>query len=373
MSIFRGFQTFVLALVGLWAAHGWAGEPTAEEKSDGSRLIGCDVAAPVPVILDTDIGDDIDDTWALVMLLKSPQFDVKLITTTYGKSIYRAKLIAKLLAVGGRTDVPIGLGAGGRDGDGPQQPWIKDFNLASYKGKVHEDGVQALIDTIKRSPSPVTVLSIGPSDTVAAALEHEPGIAAKTDFVGMQGSIRKGYDGGKPVPEYNVKMNVKAAQKVFSAPWRSAVITPLDTCGVIDLSGERFHRLVVSNAPLVKALIENYRIWAKDDKVGASTTLFDTVAVYLALPGAKPLLRMEELPLKVTDEGMTEIDAGTSAVDVTVPAQRGHRAGVLRRRARRGASMMSIAVPAGANMAVATDWNDLDAYRDLLVEILLSK
>ena len=50
-------------------------------------------AAKTPVMLDTDIGDDIDDTWALVMLLKSPELDLKLVTTTCGKAEYRAKLV----------------------------------------------------------------------------------------------------------------------------------------------------------------------------------------------------------------------------------------------------------------------------------------
>lgn len=39
------------------------------------------VKKPIPVILDTDIGGDIDDTWALVMTLKSPELDVKLIVS----------------------------------------------------------------------------------------------------------------------------------------------------------------------------------------------------------------------------------------------------------------------------------------------------
>jgi inosine-uridine nucleoside N-ribohydrolase len=290
----------------------------------------------VPVILDTDIGDDIDDTWALAMLLKCPQFDVKLITTTCGKNVYRAKLIAKLLAAANRTDIPIGLGAGGSDGTGPQQPWVKDFDLAAYKGKVHKDGVQALIDAIKASPTPMTILSIGPSHTVAAALDRDPGIAAKAIFVGMQGSVYKGYDGGRPVPEYNVKADVPAAQKAMSAPWQQAVITPLDTCGTIALSGQRFQKLAASNDPLVKALIETYRVWANNDKVNASTTLFDTVAVYLALPGTKPLLEMKELRIKVTADGMTAVD------------------------------------PAGAKMSVATEWKNLDAFRDLLLKTLLS-
>ena len=61
---------------------------------------------PIPVILDTDIGDDFDDTWALLFLLKSPQFDVKLVTTSCGRAEYRAKVIAKLLTVAKRTDIP---------------------------------------------------------------------------------------------------------------------------------------------------------------------------------------------------------------------------------------------------------------------------
>ena len=294
-------------------------------------------AKKLPVILDTDIGDDIDDTWALVMLLKSPQMDVKLITTTNGKSVYRAKIIAKLLTVANRSDIPIGLGAGGSDGMGGQQPWVKDFDLAGYKGKIHKDGVQALIDAINASPSPVTIISIGPSNTVAAALERQPGIAAKANFVGMQGSVYKGYDGGKPAPEWNVKAAVPEAQKVFSAPWHQAVITPLDTCGLINLTGERFKKLTASNDPLLKALMETYRIWANNRNVDASTILFDTVAVYLALPGPKPLLKMEDLHIKVTGDGMTVID------------------------------------PAGARMTVATEWKDLDGFRDLLLKILLSE
>lgn len=35
----------------------------------------------IPVVLDTDLGSDIDDTWALAMLLRSPELDVKLILT----------------------------------------------------------------------------------------------------------------------------------------------------------------------------------------------------------------------------------------------------------------------------------------------------
>ena len=56
------------------------------------------VSSPIPVIFDCDIGGDIDDTWALIMLLKSPGLDVRLITTDQGDTVYRAKIVARLHA-----------------------------------------------------------------------------------------------------------------------------------------------------------------------------------------------------------------------------------------------------------------------------------
>ena len=57
---------------------------------------------PVPVIFDTDIGSDIDDTWALGFLLRCPELDVRLITTDRGRPAYRAKLCCQVLEAGGR-------------------------------------------------------------------------------------------------------------------------------------------------------------------------------------------------------------------------------------------------------------------------------
>jgi inosine-uridine nucleoside N-ribohydrolase len=63
----------------------------------------------VPVILDTDIGSDIDDAWALAMMLRSPELDVKLVTSCTSDTTARARIIAKMLALAGR-DVPVGIG-----------------------------------------------------------------------------------------------------------------------------------------------------------------------------------------------------------------------------------------------------------------------
>ena len=64
----------------------------------------------IPLILDTDIGTDVDDVWALVFLLNCPEVDVKLITTCTGDTEYRARLVAKILSELDREDIPIGIG-----------------------------------------------------------------------------------------------------------------------------------------------------------------------------------------------------------------------------------------------------------------------
>lgn len=318
------------AVAGLWVVPGGAaGQPPPRAK-------------PIPVILDTDIGDDIDDTWALGLLLKCPELDVKLVVGDYGRAQYRARLLAKFLQTAGRTDIPVGIGLDiNPRGDGPQAAWVKGYDLASYPGKVFPDGVQALIDVILRSQEPVTLIATGPLPNVAAALERQPQIAQRARFVGMHGSVRRGY-GGSPTPaaEWNVKADPKACQKVFAAPW-DVTITPLDTCGLVTLEGDRYRRVRDAQDPVAAAIIANYRIWSQRDNPTntvaerRSSVLFDTVAVYLAV--SQDFCRMERLGLRVTDQGFTVPDESARAV------------------------------------TAALDWKSLDGFRDWLVQRLTSK
>ncbi|HPM83716.1 MAG TPA: nucleoside hydrolase, partial [Candidatus Anammoximicrobium sp.] len=138
----------------------------------------------IPVILDTDIGDDIDDTWALALLLKSPEVDVKMVVSDRGNTVYRAKIIAKLLEVAGRTDVPVGVGIQQSDQeDGRQAAWVADYDLARYPGKVHENGVAALAEAIMSAPQPITLICIGPVPNIQQALKLWPDIAKRARFV----------------------------------------------------------------------------------------------------------------------------------------------------------------------------------------------
>jgi len=293
---------------------------------------------PTPVILATDIGDDIDDTWALGFLLKSPELKLELVATEFGKAHYRAKLLAKFLERTGHATVPIAVGPDAEPrGEGALAEWVKNYDLRSYPGRVHADGVAAIIEVIMGSSQPVSLICIGPMPNVAAALEREPRIAQRARFVGMDGSVRLGYGGSKtPDAEWNVKANPTAAKKVLAANW-DITITPLDTCGLVTLDGARYQRMLQARDPVPATIVENYRLWSKAGQKEAeaelhSSTLFDTVAVYLAFD--QQFCKMEQLGIRVTDEGLTVIDAQAKP------------------------------------MNVATAWKDLEGFRDLLVNRL---
>ncbi|MGC8638562.1 MAG: nucleoside hydrolase [Isosphaeraceae bacterium] len=270
-------------------------------------------APKIPVILDTDIGGDIDDTWALALLLKSPEFDVKLVVSDTGDTEYRSKIIARMLEVAHRTDIPVGVGIRQSTQGGPQAAWVAGYDLARYPGKVYHQGVDAILKTIKDSPAPITLICIGAMPNIKAALERSPKITERVRFVGMHGSVRLGY-GGKPTPdpESNVISDVAAAKSVFTASW-PMTITPLDTCGLVHLTGENYREVAASTDPLARAVIENYEIWRgagnpkSKEPATASSVLFDTVAIHLGR--SQEWLRMEELPLVITDDGFTRIDS----------------------------------------------------------------
>jgi inosine-uridine nucleoside N-ribohydrolase len=193
-----------------------------------------------------------------------------------------------------------------------------------------------------KSSQLVTLICIGPMPNIAEALKREPRIAQHARFVGMYGSVRLGYEGKPPpAPEWNVKCDPKACQAAFTAPWEMT-ITPLDTCGVITLTGQRYRRVRDSKDPITADIIANYRLWAAADKNLAanfaaerSSTLFDTVAIYLAI--RPELCVMENLRIRVTDDGFTVIDPQAKPVNV------------------------------------AMSWKDLGKYQDWIVERLTGK
>ena len=263
------------------------------------------VFAAQPIILDTDLGDDIDDTWALAYLLGTPKVELKLVVTASDNTPTKARLVAKILASMGHEEVPLGVGVKTSSEPIHQAAWLGDYALSAYKGKVHEDGVDAMIALLRAAKSPITVCVIGPQTNLAEAVKRAPDIASKARLVCMAGSVYIGYSGKQGAdPEWNVFKDIPAARAVFAAPWE-ITIAPLDLCGTLILQGARYEKVATAKSPLATTVIANYDTWSnrKNYPAGASSVLFDTAAAYLTT--SEKLADIKTVKLSINAKGAT--------------------------------------------------------------------
>ena len=63
------------------------------------------MTAPCPVLLDTDVGTDVDDAIAIALILASPEIDLRAVTIVSGDTQLRGRIAKKLLTLGSRSEV----------------------------------------------------------------------------------------------------------------------------------------------------------------------------------------------------------------------------------------------------------------------------
>lgn len=274
----------------------------------------------IPVIFDTDIGEDIDDVWALALILASPELDLRMVSVSQGNTPLKARLVAKFLEQIERDDISIAIGEKMSDRVTPQLNWARDHDLGSYPGKVYPNAAQAMAEIVTAAESPVTILSAAPKTNLAALLQLAPEAAQTARVVAMSGSIRRGYGVNfSPDAEYNVRAGLSAAQAVYQAEWPLA-IAPLDVAGRARLIGPEYQDMIRRRNALIDAVYRNYRVWTEDkpryDVQTGSTRLFDAVAVSLAIHDS--FLRVEEMQLRVDYKGYTVRDPRGRTVRVAI-------------------------------------------------------
>jgi purine nucleosidase len=168
------------------------------------------------ILLDTDIGDDIDDALALALALNSPEIDLHGITTVFGDTQKRAQLAKHILHVFGRDDIPISVGVGK-----PlhQHHLPSSITQAEILGNCPFDreafstfsGPELIVQQALEQSGKLTLVCIGPLTNVALALLIEPRIVQA-----IRGIVMMGGSSGIPLPEWNVRSDVKAASMVLS-------------------------------------------------------------------------------------------------------------------------------------------------------------
>jgi inosine-uridine nucleoside N-ribohydrolase len=277
-------------------------------------LEASDPAPPprIPILLDTDIGGDIDDAFALALALTSPELDLQGITTVGTAAEDRAWIVCRLLTAAGRRDIPVAWGrhppATVPQQDGNPADAIKlqiqyrrhpavIFNRTSKPSK--DSAVEFLYSRLKAQPGKLTIVAIGPLTNIARLLTDHPDCKPWIRrIVLMGGAVRAGYEGKpRPEPEWNIRCDIPAARTVFTSGV-PLVVAPLDATATVQLHAPLRQKLFAACTPLTFQIQSLYELWNQPTPI-----LFDPVAVALAF--TERFCTMEDLTLRIDDKGMT--------------------------------------------------------------------
>jgi len=269
-------------------------------------VTGWGQAVKEKVIIDTDIGDDVDDAFALALAVKSPELEILGVTTTFGDTEARARIADRFLGEVGRADIPVMAGRPTLTKNPMSQ---RKYGESGKFGKSpHGDATEFILDQIRKYPGQVTLIAIGPLMNVGAVIDKDEATFRKLKrVVLMGGSVFRGYgDLGynapvPPMPEWNILNDVASAQKLFDAGVPLYVM-PLDSTQ-LKLDEVKRAFLFSQGTTVTDQLAVLYHLWGQE-----TPTLFDPMTVVFVL---KPeLCRVTALHIRIDDKGFTRQEQG---------------------------------------------------------------
>ncbi|MDQ2906863.1 MAG: nucleoside hydrolase [Chloroflexota bacterium] len=252
------------------------------------------------VLVDTDIGDDVDDALALALIANSPEIDLRGITTVFGDTTLRARLAAHLLRVFEHPDIPITAGLGTplqprrRPSGVPQAAILNEHETYTLSPK---SAPELIIETVMAHPGQVTLLCLGPLTNIATALQTEHHL-----FMAIRNIIVMGGTSGIPWAEWNVRNDPLAAQIVLAAG------TPVTLIGLnvtlqCHLRAEDIAAMRAQESARTKLLSDLIAIWQRHHPRWQPQLpyLHDPLTVVALC--APELLRFEEITVRVPTYG----------------------------------------------------------------------
>ncbi|HET6487827.1 MAG TPA: nucleoside hydrolase [Spirochaetia bacterium] len=259
------------------------------------------------IILDTDIGDDIDDAFALTLVVRSPELSLAGVTTVFRNAERRAKLSLKLLSTLGVSGIPVlagcdtpfveGFRAQDRDTWDPEGRFIPCQYATDYDGirlPSDEHAVDFIIRTVREQPGQIVLVTIGPLTNAAMALRKAPDIASKLKSITMMGGYRS-----ENAPEWNILCDPEAARIVFTAGAPIAMVG-LDVTLQCSLSLQEVDRLRQAGSDGLGLLYELTQKWLAHS--GAKNPiLHDPLAVATLID--ESVVRFEPRLVQVALEG----------------------------------------------------------------------
>jgi len=268
------------------------------------------------VIFDTDIGDDIDDAFALALAVSSPKLQVIGVTTAWGDTDLRARLAEHLLKAMGHAEIPVAAGPKTHASSTfTQARWAQ---LEPQPANGWPDAIDFTLNAIRNNPGQITLIAIAPFSNVGALIDKDAATFRKLKrVVLMGGSIGRSYgdlgylpDRG-PEPEYNIVMDIASSKKLFASGVPIDMM-PLDST---QLKFDEVMRdtLFSQSTPTTDALLSLYEEW-RASTGNPTPTLFDAMAVAAAIQPS--LCPTQPMRIEIDGKGFTRPITGAPNANV---------------------------------------------------------
>ena len=236
------------------------------------------------VILDTDIGDDIDDAIALALAVNRPEIDLVGVVTTYRNTRLRSKIALALLDGWDRMDVPVCNGCDDplkqayfyfpfekRDENGKPIIGHYDEYMEAFQER-SESGLEFMANAVRENPNEITLVAVGPLTNVAKFKQEYP-----KEYALLKEIVIMGGRFDEERAEWNIKCDPEAAAIVLSSNQKIRLV-PLDVtlkCVFSKEQVERLHSGCTGNVRLSKMI----DVWLTNSRNRTMPILHDPLAL----------------------------------------------------------------------------------------------
>lgn len=258
----------------------------------------------LPVLVDTDLGTDIDDAFALALIMGSHELDLRGVTTVGGNTRQKAMMACRFLTMTGRRSTPVAIG---------QDPQVERPIASQYPYYYHPDvlfdrtkkpeassAVDFLYGRLKGQPGRITVLALGPLTNMARLIREKPDSAA------MIGRI--------VLAENKIAFDITAAKDVFAAGV-PLVILPRDATEGLKLEAASVRRVLSPGTPLTRQVEALYQMWNQEQP-----PLADVLTATICFQDK--FARFAERSLRIDDAGKLVDHNGSANARVIVALDR---------------------------------------------------
>ncbi len=255
---------------------------------------------PLPIFVDTDIGDDIDDALALALLLCSPEVSVVGISTVFGDTYLRARLAAYLLQTYGYSAVPVAAGQElplllRHRPSGVCQAQVLPEKLALPLSAL--SGPELLLQTARMYPGRLTLLCLGPLTNVALALQQEPKMGSLLQQVFFMGGASR-----MSRPDWNVRSDALAAHILLEAQLPTTMIG-LNVTASCHLQRGDIARLNSAKSPQLHLLSRMIAAWQEHQPWWRSRLPYLHDPLVVTALCAPQFFRFAPLPIRILTQG----------------------------------------------------------------------